>query len=62
MQVKKAAAASDAGKYQAYKRKHNITEPQLADADHHSTMCTGCQTICHDHCSLEEITSEGDRC
>jgi predicted GTPase len=32
---------------------------KMVDADYHSTICSTCNYVCHDHCGLEEVTTTG---
>lgn len=31
----------------------------LVDAPYHSTICSNCNSVCHDNCGLQEITAKG---
>ncbi|KAL0041253.1 hypothetical protein WJX77_010452 [Trebouxia sp. C0004] len=52
-------AAADAEKYAKYTKEATVEETQIVDAPYHSTLCSTCRTVCHDHCSLQEITTPG---
>ncbi|KYQ93282.1 hypothetical protein DLAC_05944 [Tieghemostelium lacteum] len=37
-----------------------ITKTELVPAPYHSTICSTCNFVCHDHCGLQEISTKGD--
>lgn len=53
-------AAQDSEKYKDYTQSSLIEEVNIVDADYHSTLCTVHQRVCHDHCNLDEIQTQGD--
>jgi hypothetical protein len=52
--------ASDKEKYKEYTVKNVIETDEIVDADYHSTLCSVCNHVCHDHCGLEFIATAGD--
>ncbi|CAF1362766.1 unnamed protein product [Didymodactylos carnosus] len=49
----------DEGAYQTYTQDTVVDVKEIVDAEYHSTMCSKCDNVCHDHCSLEETTVVG---
>lgn len=59
LQVSGKGAMADAEKYAKYTQNNTVKEKKIVDAPYHSTLCSTCQTVCHDHCGLTEITAKG---
>ena len=59
MQLHENLAGSDLEKYKDYIKKTEVKEIELIDAPYHSTICSVCKVVCHDNCSLSEITTPG---
>ena len=59
LQVMLQGAASDSEKYKDFMQTSTIEEVEIVDADYHSTLCNACQSVCHDHCNLNEISDAG---
>ena len=59
LQVSNKGAMADAEKYAKYTQNNTITEKTIVDAPYHSTLCSTCQTVCHDRCGLAEISTPG---
>jgi hypothetical protein len=59
MEVLLKQGESDQSKYKDYTKKEIITEKILVDAPYHSTICENCNYVCHDNCSLQEISELG---
>ncbi|CAF3820606.1 unnamed protein product [Rotaria sp. Silwood1] len=38
-----------------------VAVAQLVDAPYHSTICSECNTVCHDQCGLQETYKKGDQ-
>ena len=62
MQAMLQGAAQDSEKYKDYVQTSTIEDVQIADAPYHSTLCNVCQTVCHDHCNLDELSDAGQIC
>jgi len=45
--------SQDKEKYSAFTQQKQIEYEELVDADYHSTICSTCNTVCHDRCGLE---------
>ena len=60
LQVVLQGAAQDSQKYKDFVQTSTVEETQIVDAPYHSTLCNVCQTVCHDHCNLEELSDAGD--
>jgi len=52
--------SSDVNAFSNYIRRTQQTVTELVDAPYHSTICSSCNTVCHDHCGLDEISNRGD--
>ena len=50
---------ADAEKYVNYTQNTTVKEKKIVDAPYHSTLCSTCQSVCHDQCGLAEITTKG---
>lgn len=59
LQVMLQGAAPDSDKYKDYVQTSSVEEVQIVDAPYHSTLCNVCQTVCHDHCNLDELPDAG---
>jgi len=59
LQVLLQGAAQDSEKYKDHVQSSTIEDIQIVDAPYHSTLCNVCQTVCHDHCNLDEISDAG---
>ena len=62
VQVLLQGAAQDSEKYKDYVQSSTIEDIQIVDAPYHSTLCNVCQTVCHDHCNLDELSDAGQIC
>ncbi len=51
---------ADAEAFKNYVQKKVVTQNELVDAPYHSTICSSCNFVCHDHCGLNEISNTGD--
>jgi len=38
-----------------YTQQKTVTSKKLVDAPYHSTICQNCNSVCHDHCGLQEV-------
>lgn len=47
-----------ADEFKDYTVQKTIPQEQMVDAPYHSTICTKCNKVCHDHCGLDEIDPE----
>lgn len=56
----KANSLQTAKSFCDYTQTKVITRTELVDASYHSTICSTCNVVCHDHCGLQEITGVGD--
>ena len=52
--------SSDANAFSNFIKRTQQTVTELVDAPYHSTICSSCNTVCHDHCGLSEISNHGD--
>lgn len=59
LQMLEAHAMEDSTKYKDFTKNETIEEIEIVDASYHSTLCSNCRTVCHDHCSLQETTTQG---
>ncbi|KAM9989967.1 hypothetical protein ACTFIY_006005 [Dictyostelium cf. discoideum] len=53
-------ANNDKESFKNYTTKQTIEKYELKDAPYHSTLCSTCDHVCHDHCGLQELTTKGD--
>ncbi|CAF4936763.1 unnamed protein product, partial [Rotaria sp. Silwood1] len=49
----------DESMYQQYTQETVLDVKEIVDAEYHSTMCSKCDNVCHDRCSLNETTVVG---
>lgn len=54
-------ANTEAEQHKNFTTKKTITKYDLVPASYHSTICSRCNTVCHDCCSLDETPEGGDR-
>ena len=59
MQFDAKGALGNSEKYANYTQNNTIEEVNIVEAPYHSTLCTLCQTVCHDHCGLDEMATPG---
>ena len=59
LQAMKQDADQDQESYKNFIVSNQILETTIVDADYHSTLCMNCQTVCHDHCNLDEMQDAG---
>lgn len=59
LQVIGKGAMADVEKYAKYTQIKTVKEKKIVDAPYHSTLCSTCQTVCHNHCRLNEIATPG---
>ena len=52
--------SSDANAFSNFVQRTQQTVTELVDASYHSTICSSCNKVCHDHCGLSEISNAGD--
>lgn len=45
--------------FKNFTRSNTVTRKELVPASYHSTICSQCNYVCHDHCGLDEISSKG---
>ncbi len=50
----------DSAKYKDYVKNETIEEIEIVDSPYHSTLCSNCRTVCHNHCGLQETTTQGN--
>eukprot|EP01132_Coremiostelium_polycephalum_P001957 gene1957-2399_t len=50
----------DEGKFKNYTQKKTVDKVTLVDAKYHSTICSTCNYVCHDHCGLHETSQVGN--
>lgn len=58
-QASETLAMEDSEKYKDYTKNEIIEEVEIVDADYHSTLCSDCRAVCHNHCSLQETELQG---
>ncbi|KAF2073583.1 hypothetical protein CYY_005100 [Polysphondylium violaceum] len=49
----------DKESFKNFTKKNTVTKKQLVPATYHSTICSTCNHVCHDHCGLTETTEKG---
>lgn len=59
IEAKLTNSAADKDRYKDFVQKKTIKELRLVDAPYHSTICQTCNSVCHDHCGLDELTGVG---
>lgn len=59
MQILQSHAMEDSEKYKDYVKNETVTEIEIVDAPYHSTLCSNCRTVCHNHCRLQETSNQG---
>ncbi len=52
--------SSDVNAFSNFVQRTQQTVTELVDASYHSTICSSCNKVCHDHCGLSEISNHGD--
>lgn len=51
--------SASAEQFKDYTVKKTVQKFELVDAPYHSTICSECSKVCHDHCGLNEISDRG---
>ena len=52
--------SSDVNAFSNFVQRTQQSVTELVDAPYHSTICSSCNKVCHDHCGLSEISNHGD--